>query len=95
MSPREIKKDVGISPWSVKKMVKRKGLKQFKRLTTQRMSEGTRERRTVRAGALAERIRTNSRNIENCLARLKRFHSRSTSRSTKQLCICEWQQKRC
>ena len=67
MSPRVIEKHTGISRSSVRKMVKRKGLKQFKRLKTQRMSEGTRERRTKIAGALAERIGTNSRNIERCV----------------------------
>ena len=42
-----------------------KGLKQFKRLKTQRMSEGT--RRTERAGAFTESIDTNSRNTERCV----------------------------
>ena len=46
MSPREIEKYTGISHSSVRRMVKRKGLKQFKHLKTQRMTEGTRERRT-------------------------------------------------
>ena len=49
MSPREIEKHTGISRSSVRRMVKRKGLKQFKRLKTQRMSEGTRKRRTESA----------------------------------------------
>ena len=62
-SPRKTEKHTGISRSSVRRMVKRKGLKQFKRLKTQRISEGTRERRTERAGALAERIGMNSRNI--------------------------------
>ena len=60
MSPTEIEKHTGISRSFVRRMVKRKGLKQFKRLKTQRMSEGTRERRTGRPGSLAERICMNS-----------------------------------
>ena len=40
MSPREIKKHTDISCSSVRRMLKRKGLKQFKCLTTQQMSEG-------------------------------------------------------
>ena len=67
MSPREIEKHTGISRSSVRRMIKRKGLKQFKRLKTPRVSEGTKERRTERAGALAERLGTNSRNIERCV----------------------------
>ena len=67
MSPTEIEKHTGISRLFVRRMVKRKGLKQFKRLKTQRMSEGTRERRTKIADALAERIGTNSRNIGRCV----------------------------
>ena len=48
-------------------MVKRKEIKQFKRLKTQRMCEGRRKRKTEKAGALAERIGTNSMNIERCV----------------------------
>ena len=64
MSPREIEKHTGISRSSVRRTVERKRLKQFKRLKTQRMGEGTRQIRTERASALVERIGTNSRNIE-------------------------------
>ena len=67
MSPREIEKHTGISRSSVRRIVKRKVLKQFRRLKTQRMSEGMRETRTERAGALAEGIGRNSRNIERCV----------------------------
>ena len=67
MSPREIEKNTGISRTSVRKMIKRRGLNQFKRLKTPRMSAGTKERRTNRAGALAERFSENARSIENCV----------------------------
>ena len=67
MSPREIEKHMVISRLSVRRMVKRKRLKQFKSLKTQWMSEGTRERTTERADTLAERISTNLRNIERCV----------------------------
>ena len=67
MSLREIEKNTGISRSFMRRMVKTKGLKQFKRLKTQQMSKRTRERTTERAGALTERIGTNSRNIEKCV----------------------------
>ena len=38
-------------------MIKRRGLKQFKRLNTTMLSSGTQERRTKRARALADRFR--------------------------------------
>ena len=43
MSPREIEKHAGISRSSVRRIVKKKGLRQFKRLKTPRLSEGTKE----------------------------------------------------
>ena len=64
MSPREIEKHTGISRSSVRRMVKKKGLRQFKRLKTPRMSEGTKERRSERAGMLAERFGKDSRIVE-------------------------------
>ena len=64
MSPREIEKHTSISRSSVRRVVKKKGLRQFKRLNTPRMSEGTKERRSERAGTLAERFRKDSRIVE-------------------------------
>ena len=49
MSLREIEKNTGISRTSVRRMIKRRGLNQFKRLKMPRMSAGTKERRTNRA----------------------------------------------
>ena len=54
LSPREIEKVNSISRTSVRRMVKRRDLKQFKRVKTPRMSSTTQQRRTERAGALAE-----------------------------------------
>ena len=62
-SPREIEKITGIKRTSVRRMVKRNGWKQYKRIKTPRMSEGTKQRRTERAGALAERF-SSKRSIE-------------------------------
>ena len=56
MSPREIEKNTGISRSSVRRMVKKKGLRPFKSLKTPRMSEGTKERRSEKAGTLAEKF---------------------------------------
>ena len=64
MSPREIEKHTGISQSSVRRMVKKKGLRQFKRLKAPRMSEGIKERRSERAGTLAERFGKGSRIFE-------------------------------
>ena len=43
MSPREVEKNTGISRTSVRLMIKRRRLKQFKRLKTTMMSSGTQE----------------------------------------------------
>ena len=91
MSPREIEKPTGISRSSMRRMVKRKGLKQFKRLKTQRMSEGTRERRRCLNRTYRHEL---EEHWKMCLARRKRFHSGIASLSTKQSWICERQQKR-
>ena len=65
-SPREIEKMTGIKRASVRRMVKRNGWKQYKRIKTPRVSEGTRKRRTERSGALAERF-SNKRSVEKCV----------------------------
>ena len=66
MSPREVEKNTGISCTSVRQMIERKCLKQFKRLKTTMMSSGMRESRIKRAGTLADRFRK-SRSVEKCL----------------------------
>ena len=47
-------------------IVKRRDLKQFKRVKTPRMSSATQQRRTERAGALAEKF-SKKRSIERCV----------------------------
>ncbi|XP_066927411.1 uncharacterized protein [Clytia hemisphaerica] len=66
ISPQEIAPMIGISRSSVKRLVKRRGYKQFKRMKTPRMSEVTRQRRTERSGRLADRFERNPRLIEKC-----------------------------
>ena len=66
-SPQEIAPLIGISRSSVKRLVKRRGYKQFKRIKTPRMTEGTRQRRTERAGRLADRFERNPRLVEKCV----------------------------
>ena len=66
MLPREVEKNNSISRTSARRMIKRRGLKHFKRLKTTKMSSGTQERRTKRAGALADKVRK-SRSVENCV----------------------------
>ena len=50
----------------MKRMVKTRGLRQFKRLKTPHMSNATKERRTSRAGELAKRF-AHKRSIEKCV----------------------------
>ena len=66
MSPREVEKNTGTSYTSVRRMIKRRGLKQFKRLKATMMSSGMQEIRTKRAGNLADRFRK-SRSVEKCV----------------------------
>ena len=52
--PREIGKVTGISWTSVRRMAKQRGIKQFKRVKTPRMSSATQQWQTEWARALAE-----------------------------------------
>ena len=54
LQPREIGKVTGISWTSVRRMVKQRGVKQFKRVKTPRMSSATQQWWTEWARALAE-----------------------------------------
>ena len=54
LSPQEIEKVTSISRTSVRRMIKRRGLKQFKTVKTPKMSSATQQRRTKRAGTLAK-----------------------------------------
>ena len=66
-SPRGIAQQIGISHSSVRRLIKKKGFRQFKRLKTPRMSTGTRERRSTRAAALAEKFERYPRMIEKAV----------------------------
>ena len=66
MSPREVEKNTGTSRTSERRMIKRRGLKQFKCLKATMISSGTQDRRTKRAGALVDRFRK-SRSVEKCV----------------------------
>ena len=63
MSPREVEKSTCTTRNSVRRMVKRRGLKQFKCLKTTMVSSVTQERLTKGFRTLADRIR-NSLSIE-------------------------------
>ena len=56
MSPRNSEKHTGINRTSIRRMTKKRGLKQYKRLKVPMMSLGTKQRRTNRAGILAEKF---------------------------------------
>lgn len=64
LSPNEIAKELNISHMSVRRMVRRKGYKQFKRIKTPHMNDGTRQRRVERAGNLLDKFQSNPRIIE-------------------------------
>ena len=63
-APRKIESTTGIARSSVRRIVKNRGINQFKRVKTPQMNNATRARRTSRARALAERYEKNSRMIE-------------------------------
>ena len=64
LAPRKISDQTGISRSSVRRMVRRRNLRQFKRLKTPRMSEATRDRRETRVVTLKDRYESNKRMIE-------------------------------
>ena len=66
MSLRVVEKNTSISCTSVLRMIKRRGLKQFKRLKITMMSSGAQERQTKRGIALADRF-TKIHFVEKCV----------------------------
>ena len=64
---KDIVKGLKISQSSVQRMIKRKGIKQFKRLKTPYMNDATQKRRVERAGCLLEKFETNSQMIEHAV----------------------------
>ena len=63
MSPKEIGKNTGISPISVRRMIKKRRLNQFKRSKATMISLDTQKRQTIRKEALSVRF-SRSRSIE-------------------------------
>ena len=61
---RKIAKQTGISRPSIRRMAKKRNFKQFKRLKTLQMSEGTRNRRETRTSFLRKRLESNIGMIE-------------------------------
>ena len=66
MPPSNIERKTGLKISSIVRMVKKNVWKQYKRIKTPRMSEGTKKQQTERAGALAERF-SNKRSAEKCV----------------------------
>ena len=63
-SPREIARNVDINRSSARRFVKRRKINQYKRMEIAHMNNGTRERRAIRSGNLAERFDRNPRLVE-------------------------------
>ena len=63
-SPREIDRNVGISTISLRRLVKRRKINQFKRMKIPHMNNGTRDQKAIRSGNLAERFDRNPRLVE-------------------------------
>ena len=61
---REIARNVGITRSSVRRLVKRRKINQFKRMTTLHMNNGTRDWRRIRSRNFAERFDRNPRLVE-------------------------------
>ena len=64
LAPRKIAEQTGISRSSIRRMIKRRNFRQFKRVKTPEMNDGCRNRRYARAIALAEKFERNTRMIE-------------------------------
>ena len=67
VSPSGIAKELEVSESSVRRMVKRKGYKNYKRMKTPSMNDGTRKRRVERSTSLFEKFRKNPRMIERAV----------------------------
>ena len=63
VSPKDIAEGLKISQSSIRRMIKRKGIKQLKLLKTPNMNNATRKRREEHAGCLLEKFETNSQMI--------------------------------
>ena len=63
VSPKDIAEGLKISQSFIRRMIKRKGIKQLKLLKTPNMNNATRKRREEHAGCLLEKFETNSQMI--------------------------------
>ena len=64
LAPRKISEQTGISRSSIRRMIKRRNFRQFKRVKTSKMNDWFRNGRYARAIALAEKFERNTRMIE-------------------------------
>ena len=64
LEPRKIVKQTGISRSSIRRMIKRRNLRQFKRVKTHEINDGCRNRKYARALTLTEKFENNTRMIE-------------------------------
>ena len=64
VAPRKIAKQTGISRSSIRRMIKRRNFRQFKRVKTREMNDGCHNRRHARAIALDKKCERNIRMIE-------------------------------
>ena len=62
--PKDVAEGLKMSQSSARRMIKRKGIKQFKSLKTPYMNDATPKQRVECAGCLLEKLETNSRMIE-------------------------------
>ena len=65
-SPHDIARHIGICRTSIRRLIKRKNFRQFKRVKTSQINNGTKNRRRTRTGDLASRFKRNARLIEKC-----------------------------
>ena len=63
-SPREIARNVDISRSSVRRLVKRRNINEFKRIKTPHMNNGTKDQRTIRSEKLVEGFDRNPRLVQ-------------------------------
>ena len=64
LAPRKISEQTGISRLSIRRMIKRRNFRQFKKIKISEINDGCRNRRYARAIALAEKFERNARMIK-------------------------------
>ena len=71
-NPREVARNVGISRSSVRRLVKRRKISQFKRMKTLHLNNGTRDRKAITSGNFDERFDRNPRLATNFPIKMKK-----------------------